>query len=343
MAQDTNHRKNNKYQRSRCRALDKCLRNPYKRYYIENLIEACSKALTAEYGEPQLPITVSRRTVIDDLNYMESEAGFSADIEHIKDGKRTYYRYADPNFSINNIPLTDDEMQKLQETILVLDRFRSQLPWVTELLTELQTKFHIDGHTEQIIGFESNEYVEGLNYLEPLFQYITNEQAINLVYQPFCKQPIHWTLHPYYIKQYNNRWFLFALNNDTQQITNVPLDRIVAIEQAKTKYIPNQDIDFSEYFEDVIGVTIPDAPVETITLRFAPQRFPYELSKAIHPSRIVKDKENGIVQIKVIPNKELISQLLWFGNDVEVLEPASVRQEIQRKIEKMHNLYHQCK
>lgn len=322
--------------------IDKCLRNRSKHYFLDdpknegfpNLLDECNAILR----EKELPL-VSRRTIYYDIN--EIEEIYKTEIERIPDGRRTYYRYSDPNFTIEHAPISDDEMHKLQETILMLNRFRSQFPWMEDLLTELQTKFHIDGHTESIIGFENDEYIEGREYIEPLFQYILNKQAIKVVYKPFGKSEISWILHPYYIKQYNNRWFLFALNEEMQKITNIPLDRIISIEPAKKRYIPNTDIDFNEYFDDVVGVTIPNGQVETITLQFSSKRFPYELSKAIHPSRVIRDKEKGIIEIKVIPNKELISQLLWFGEDVEVLSPESIRDQLKAKIEQMHKKYEQ--
>lgn len=332
-----NDRKNNKNQRSRCRALDKCFRNRTKRYYIEDLIEACEKVLESEYGEP---VSVSRRTVFDDINYMESDAGFKADIERISDGRRKYYRYSNPDFSIEDTPLTDDEMQKLQETILMLSRFRSQFPWMEDLLLELQTRFRLEGHTESVIGFDSNIDIRGLEWIEPLFRYILNRQAVEMIYQPFDKPECQWTLHPYYIRQYNNRWFLFARNDADGIIVNAALDRIVSLVPSNKKYIENKDIDFTEYFDDIIGVTIPqDTQAEHILLKFSPARLPYVLSKPLHLSQKTKDRELGIVEITVIPNRELEALLLSFGSDVEVLQPAELRRQIKDKIDKMHTLY----
>lgn len=331
--------KNNKHQYSRYRTLNKCFRNCYKKYYIEDLIEACEDALEREFDKH---IDVSRETIFADIRYMET--GYGADIVRIQDGKRKYYRYADTNFSIERTPLTDDESQKLQEMISMLSRFRAQFPWMEKLLTKLQAKFHLDGHSESIIGFDSNVDIQGIEYLEKLFQYIINQQTIAVTYQPFDKPEQHWTLHPYYIKQHNNRWFLFARNNDDGMILNVALDRIVSVVASKERYIPNTDIDFNnDYFFDVIGVTIPESSsVETVRLRFAPKRLPYVISKPIHNTQKIKDSDNGIVEIKVIPNKELEALILWFGDDVEVLEPAMLREQIRDKIAKMHNLYLQC-
>jgi predicted DNA-binding transcriptional regulator YafY len=95
------------------------------------------------------------------------------------------------------------------------------------------------------------------------------------------------------------------------------------------------DIDFSEYFDDVIGVSIPQGKEpEHVLLRFASSRLPYVLSKPLHPSQKTKDKQQGLIEISVIPNLELEAQILWFGEDVEVLAPDALRQQIQEKIEK---------
>ena len=159
--------------------LDKCLRNRTIHYFLDdstgeglpNLLDECNKALIYKGLSP-----VSRRTIFGDINKIEDI--YQTDILREQEGKRKYYRYADPDFSIEHAPITDDEMHKLQETILMLGRFRTQFPWMEETLTQLQTKFHIDGHTESIIGFESNVDIMGIEHLEPLFQYILNKQVI---------------------------------------------------------------------------------------------------------------------------------------------------------------------
>ena len=316
-------------------ALDRCLRNQTRRYYIEDLLVACNNALEAKDCQP-----ISLRTLKYDLN--EFETLYNTVIDHIPDTHgRIYYRYEDPKFSLQQSLLSDDEVAKLKDTLLMLGRFKGlpQFEWMTELVTKIETKLHLDAHTESIIGFESNEYLVGLENLEVLFDYISNQQAIDIDYQPYDKPQFTCTLHPYYIKQHNSRWFLLALNNRTENIMLLALDRIKAIHPSKTAYVP-ANIDFADYFDDVIGVTIPQGEEpEHILLRFAPHRLPYVLSKPLHHSQKLKDREQGIIEITVIPNREMEAQLLWFGNDVEVLQPTQLRLQIAEKIAKMHDLY----
>jgi len=95
-------------------------------------------------------------------------------------------------------------------------------------------------------------------------------------------------------------------------------------------------IDFSTRFDDVVGVTIPDDDVqkETVVLKFEPDRFPYVVSKPIHHSQKILSEEDCILQIEVRPNKELESVIFSYFPHVEVLEPATLREQFKEKISK---------
>jgi len=328
----------NKQAMIRYQALDKCFRNKYRRFYMEDLIEACNNAVYELTGtDPD----VKRRQIFNDINYMESPEGWEAPIDRVKDGKRVYYRYY-KDFSINERPMTDKEVDMLTQAIAVLSRFKGlpQFEWMETLLANLQDKFYLRGNSDYIIGFEQNIDYEASRYLSDLFLAIANKQALRITYKTFGGVTKEWTLHPYYIKEYNNRWFLFGLNNDREgQITNVALDRIEKFEVADIPYINNKDIDFEEYFDDVVGVTILDRSVENVVLRFDKERFPYVLSKPLHGSMKIKDRDNCIVEISVIPNNELMAMIFSFANHVEVLSPEWFREEIKRRIEELSKKY----
>ena len=316
-------------------ALDRCLRNQTRRYYVEDLLAECNKALEAKDCKP-----ISLRTIKYDLN--EFETLYNTVITHNPDSHgRIYYRYEDPKFCLQQSLLSDDEVTKLKDVILMLGRFKGlpQFEWMTELVAKIETKLHLDAHAESVIGFEVNEYIQGLEYIELLFGYICNKQTIEITYKPFGSKSFLYRVHPYYIKQHNSRWFLLAMNHETQKIMILALDRIQKIDLSNIAYMPTE-IDFAEYFDDVIGVTIPqDVIPEHILLRLSANRLPYVLSKPLHHSQKVKDKGQGIIEITVIPNRELEAQLLWFGDDIEVLQPETLRQQIAEKIAKMHDLY----
>ena len=125
-------------------------------------------------------------------------------------------------------------------------------------------------------------------------------------------------------------------------ISNLALDRMITVNMAENvRFIPNTDIDFEHFFDDVVGVTVPNDNVakEHIVLQFSKNRFPYVTSKPIHQSQSTISEEDCTISINVKPNKELVAQLLSFGADVEVLSPDSVRELIAKKIEENYKKY----
>lgn len=324
----------------RYHAIDRCLRKKNGRYGWEELAKACNEALYDAFSEH---FSVSRRQIFLDLNHMESNAGYRAIIKRTKDGKRTYYSYEDPNFSIEKTPITEGEVEQLKETILMLNRFKGMphFEWMEELLSKLEDTFHLKGSGDSVIGFEQNLDLKGLENITPLFEAIVNKQVLNIRYKSFkANKPITCEIHPYFLKQYNNRWFLFGWNTEFGMITNFALDRIEAISPMFAEYREKpENINFDEYFDDIIGVTIPQGKhIEHIVMRIAPDRYPYIKNKPLHPSQHNYDKEYRI-SIDVIPNNELIALLLSFGSQLEVLEPQNVRDMMRDHIKTLNKFY----
>lgn len=338
----------NKHAQIRYHALDKCFSNFSRRYYIEDLIAACNAALynftgSEKYGDSLNP-GISRRQVLVDIDFMESEAGWGALIDRVKDGRRVYYRYEDPNYSINNQPLTDEELTQLRETTLMLSRFKGlpQFEWIDSMITSLEDKFHLKGAERSVIGLDNNEFVAGIEHILTLFNAIINKTPLKIEYKTFHKGAFTWIIHPYYLKQYNNRWYLIGLNDDEyKNITQVALDRIVSLEQIHVPYIENSKIDdFDEYFEDIVGVSFPpERNIEHVVLKFSEYRFPYVKAKPIHGSQKVADEEQRLISLDVMPNRELESILLSFGEDVEVQKPETLRDALAEKIRKTYEKY----
>lgn len=88
------------------------------------------------------------------------------------------------------------------------------------------------------------------------------------------------------MKQYNNRWFLFGFNEEFKEMSNLAIDRIISLNEINLKYRTNNEIDFEEYFEDVVGVTIrTDVPIEKVLIKVTNEVWPYIKSKPLHGSQ----------------------------------------------------------
>ena len=332
----------NKHAQIRYKVLDSCFRNTGRNYSFEDLMDSCNNAL-AEIDPKSGGISV--RTLRDDIAFIESDAGWSADIERVKAGKKSYYRYRDPNFSINNQPLNQTELTQINSALEIISRFNGmpQFAWVNEIVTKINNGFEMQDNTSSIISFDSNQYLKGIEHLGELFNAINSSKAIKMVYRPFkSDHDIDLVLHPYYLKQYNNRWFLFGLNDKYKSISNMALDRIVSFETITLKYIKNKSINFNEYFEDIIGVTMPDkGKLAKIELLFTNEEAPYVLTKPIHGSqKKKKHDENGLIlTIEVIPNIEFEKLILSFGDKVKVISPKKISDLFKSKYISASKLY----
>lgn len=326
----------NKNAQIRYKALDKCFANQYKKFYIDDLIAYCSDILSEHYAQET---TVSRRQIFDDMDFMKSEAGYDAPIESLKDGRKVFYRYSDPEFTILKKPLNPAEMDSLQEALETLSRMNNipGFDWVNSLQTKLQSGINQEKQNQQIISFEENEFLKGLEFLNPLYQYIVNRQCLAITYKGFNAEKENvFTVSPYYLKQYNNRWFLFGHNHQVEKIQNLALDRIIKLDLCNNVF-EECTIDFTEYFEDVIGVS-NDMEKETakIVIELSDSIIPYVTSKPIHGSQKIK---GSILEINVKLNYELTSLIFSFGDYMKVLEPENLVNELKEKINKLHSFY----
>mgnify|MGYP002516056062 CR=1 FL=1 len=323
----------NKNAQLRYQILDRCFSDFKRKYTIEDLIDKVNDSLYDLTGKE-----VKLRQIREDIKYMRDRVTYDAPIKAypMASGKQCYYRYEDPNFTIYNNDMSIEEVNNLRSTIQMLGRYRGTPAnaWLEEVISNLECRFGVKANAENLIYFEQNDKLQGLEHLSGIIDATVNHQPIELHYCSFKGHEFKTVCHPYYVKQYNNRWFLFGWNEKFHSLGNYALDRIISYRKVDTPFIKNNQINFDTYFKDIIGVTVPkeDTPTETIILRFSKERFPYVVSKPIHPSQTI-NKEEHTITIKVKPNHELNQMIFSFMPDVEVLSPESLRKEIMQKIE----------
>ena len=319
----------------RYHALDRCFSNPGKNYDINALLEECNTEL---YESNPNSDGIQRRQLYDDIRFMESPQGWSIELEKTKSGRSVYYRYADPKFSIKNEPINELEAEQLKSAIMVLTRFKGmpQFEWINELIPKLDQSFKLSNQSQDIISFDSNEFLVGTEHISPLFNAILYNQTLQITYRPF-KSDVSTinVFYPYHLKQYNNRWFLFGRSGDYKGLTNLALDRIEKIDNSKHTFIENTEIDFNEYFEDIIGVSKPiEGSLTKLKIQAKPSLAPYVKTKPLHGSqRKIDEDENGYTfSIEVIPNFELEKLLLSFGEQIKILEPLDLKEKIKKRL-----------
>jgi predicted DNA-binding transcriptional regulator YafY len=331
----------NKHAWIRYQKLDECFSNSGRNYGIPELMEACNEALIEHYPNSN---GISRRQIYKDIEFMESSQGWSIDLNKKRVGRRKFYRYADPSFSIRNQRINPTEAEQLRSAFMVLSRFKGlpQFDWIQEMQVRLEDELGLKESSKSIVGYQENPYLKGLNFFEKIFNAILNQQSLLVSYQGFRHEhPVKYIFSPWYLKQFNTRWYVFGRDKNSDFLLNLPLDRIQNVEDSSESYIVNTSIDFDEYFEDIVGVTILQSEeLKKISLKVDAQLAPYIETKPLHGSQreVERNNESVVFSIEVVPNFELEKLILSFGDQMVVLSPEDFRERIRTRIK--NNLTH---
>lgn len=328
----------------RYKTIDNCLRNKYRRWTINDLVDACSDAL---YDMEGITKGVSLRTIQADLQIMRSDKlGYNAPIE-VYDGK--YYRYADPEYSIFDMPLSENDYEVMKEAVEMLKQLEDfdHFSEMADVVGRLQDKLSISqSNRKPIINFDSVPNLKGLKLLNPLYNYIATKQPLRIMYQSFnATEPTEYILYPYLLKEYRNRWFLFGSVKKDLVLYNLALDRIVSVEPLDIPFKENQEFDSEHFFDDVIGVSknLHNTP-RTIKFWASEEQSKYIMTKPLHHSqKLIKQNKDGsyIFKISVVINFELYSVLMSYGPGVRVIYPRQAVSYMRDKTQEMAALYEQ--
>ena len=326
----------------RYKTIDECLQNHYRKWTLDDLIEACSNALYEYEGRD---INVSKRTVQLDIQMMRSDKlGYNAPIEVYE---KKYYRYADEEYSITDIPLTENDMNVLSETVEMLKQFKdfSLFSELGGIIQRLEDKVYTE-KTDQsaVIHLDKNEKLKGLEHLDVLYQAIIKKMVLKIKYQSFkAREASEIVFHPYILKEFNNRWFLIGRPGveAKKPLVTFALDRIVGIDYDTAITYKNNNFNGDEYYKDVIGVTVSNTRAERIQFWIDKKNAPYVITKPFHRSqRVIKKTDNGVIfNIFVQINFELERLILGFGDSIEVIKPQKLRNRMKQKLEKAAGFY----
>ena len=317
----------------RYQVLNKCLRDPFKEYTIDDLVDACNAVLRKADRQE-----VSKRTIQNDIAQLQLDPYYVRLDEKLFRGKKRIYRYYDMDYTLPQFQMDDEDRVKIQAAVNVLENYEGDpiMDWARTLLMQIGSgAFGSD--SSSVVSFQSNPDLKGISLFGELLRAIIDKKTLKLTYAPFGKDSFTDRIYPYYLKQFNDRWYLIAQAVGYDTFANYALDRIESFEEIDMPY-QESEVDFEEYFDDVIGVTVPERyePVDVI-LSVSNNRYNYIKTKPLHLTQRKIGEDNGYtrISINVKINRELIALLLSFGSDVEVLSPASLRAMMKKEISAM--------
>lgn len=313
----------------RYKTIDNCLRNRTKLWTLEDIIDACSDALYEYEGKYDL---VSKRTVQLDIQNMRSEKlGYNAPIEVFQ---KKFYRYSEPDFSIKNIPVNENDIKVMNDAVQILKQFKdfSIFKEMNGVIQKLEDSVYASKQ-KAIIHLDKNERLKGLEFIDTLYDAILNKNVLKIEYKSFkARETNYYIIHPQLLKEYNNRWFLITW--DEMTYLTLALDRVISIEKINAEYI-DKNIDGDHFFKEVIGVTVSqrNRPMNVI-FWIDKNNAPYVKTKPFHHSQeIIEELEDGTVfKISVQINFELERVILGFGESIKIIQPTKLKKKIIHKL-----------
>lgn len=288
-------------------------------------------------------LKVSERTIKTDIKLFKEYYKVPFDEDIPKDGKAKRYRYSDGDFTIMDCILSEEDKNVIASLLKKIRGFdiNPNFVFFISLLEYVVTHQTTKGIELDAIQFSNNAYLRGLeDWFRPLMDAIIQKKAIFISYRPFEKEQKQYKISPYILRQFNDRWFLIARINKCPYLTPFAIDRIENIEfSPDLQYIPCNIDDITKRFFSIYGISgafDEELHLEELVLRVTSTRIGYIDTKPILPNSDYKIAEipdrPGWYQLtipEIVINKELMSLILSFGEDVEVVAPTSLRDRIK--------------
>ncbi len=319
----------------RYRIIDKCLRNKYNPFPSkEDLRIACEESLFGSSDGSH----ICDSTIEKDMFAMKME--HDAPIRYSK--KDRGYYYEDPEFTINDIPLTNDDLEAISFAAKTLSQFRdvkmfSQFGSAIDKIVDRVTIGPREDD-EQYIQFESTYRDGGSEFLADLFGAIKSMVWVRFEYARYQTEELEKReVLPLLLKQYRNRWYLISWDRMRDDFRTFGLDRIEDLEITSEKGERPSGFDPDNFFKHSIGITNDNSPPLEVILDASELASKYLDSLPLHISqKIVERREKGYrFKLTVKITEELIREIMSYGGAVKVIEPASLKAEIELRAKRI--------
>ena len=324
----------------RFRIIDKMIRNKYKSYPSKKeLREACEESL---YGSID-GLHICNSTIEKDLFNMKMD--HDAPIKYSK--KNGGYYYEDSTYSINDIPLSEDELSSIKYAVDTLHQFK-ETPFFKEFgnaIDKIVDRISVGGAQNEMskyIQFEAATSVGGNEFLPVLLEAIQRKKKVWFIYTSFIKgQGKPRKVSALFLKEYRNRWYLISYDPSQKDIRTYALDRMEDPKILEDEQITPQGFDAEVYFENAMGITSYKGEAKKIIIQADEIASKYIKSQPIHHSQeIMKESKEGThFTFKLLLSEELIRTLLSYGGEIEVIEPEDLKKALKERISSMKKRY----
>jgi proteasome accessory factor B len=275
--------------------------------YIENQFEYL------QMQDDTLNIGFSKRTLQRDIKEIRNV--FGIDIEYSKSQKGYF------------ISQNENENMNFQRMMEAFDMFNS-----LNLAQDLTPFIHLEKRRPQ-----------GTDNLYGLLHAIKNRLQIKFTYQKFWEEVLSQRLaEPYALKEFKNRWYIIAKDSKDNNIKSFALDRLTNLEITNQTYQYPDNYSIEQSYRYCFGIISPnDEDPQDIILSFDPFQGKYIKTLPLHDTQqvLVDNDVEMKIKLKLCLTHDLVMELLSFGDNMKVIEPKSLANQIKQAHEKAYRQY----
>ncbi len=326
----------------RYRIIDRAIRNEYVPFPSkEKLRQTCEEEI---FGSSE-GAHICHSTIEKDIFAMRME--HDAPIAYSK--KDRGYFYTDTSFSMDDVPLTEKDINAIRAASTILNQFKNTSLFgqyefaIQKILDRAISSQKTTSIEQEVIQFESLPTVRGNENLELLLEAIKEKKVVQFQYNNFIKDEKKIRrVHPYLLKEYRNRWYLIGKSELKNKVITFGLDRIFDPIVLEQKYISDSSFSADNYFKHSLGITVYDQLPNEIIIETNPVLSKYLSSQPIHHSqKEMKVLANGnhIFSYHLLITYELKMVLMGFGKECKIIAPDLLKKEILNDLKELVDNY----
>ena len=181
-------------------------------------------------------------------------------------------------------------------------------------------------------------------FLKDIIRAIRDERMLEVNYRSFkMDAPMDFLLEPFCLKEYKRRWYLFARKHGIdKEPHSFALDRMNSVVVSEKPFTVPKSFDARNFFSTRYGVLQYDGEKPArIKLKVCARQANYFRTLPLHSSQkeIERNAEYSIFSYYLTPNYDFIHDVLYYGDDVEVLEPVGLRDKMKEESESLFKKY----
>lgn len=183
----------------------------------------------------------------------------------------------------------------------------------------------------------------GEEHLDVLTEAMMKNKCVSIVYHSYWGEAATFTVEPYFIKFFKQRWYLIGFCREREGIRVYSFDRMDSAELSAESFRMSPEHMPQVMFNDTYGIINDDNRVENVILKFNLKQGNYIRTRPLHHSQelVSQDEDSMTFRLRLKPTLDFVQELLSYGSTLQVLAPESLVQEMRRTVNELCALYRQ--